>query len=59
MNGSDWLLAASWVVFLVFLGPFLISAKNDLLVIAGFSIMTGLVFLTLRRLIPIVKGMLK
>jgi hypothetical protein len=59
MNGNDWFLAASWLVFLIFLGPLLISARNDLLVIAGFSIMAGLIFLTLRRLIPVFKGMLK
>lgn len=43
---SDWLLLASWAFFLAFAGPFLVSARDWMLVTGGGIALGGLVFWT-------------
>jgi hypothetical protein len=59
MKGSDWILVWSWAVFLLLVGPFLISANDSLLVFVGFGIFAALVYVTQRRVVPIIKEKIK
>lgn len=58
MKRSDWLLAWAWLFFGALVGPFLFSARDDLLVAAGFSVLIALIYFTQRRIVPIIKGKL-
>lgn len=49
MTRRDWILAWAWAAFLVLVGPFLVSARDSLLLFAGAMILAGLVFVTQRR----------
>ena len=59
MRGSDWLLIWSWAVYLLFLGPFLISARDSLMVFVGFGILAALIYFTQRRVVPIIQEKIK
>jgi hypothetical protein len=43
---SDWTLLAAWLVFIVFGGPFAMSARDWFLVAAGFAVLAGLIYFT-------------
>jgi hypothetical protein len=45
---TDWLLAALWLGYYIFLGPFLLSARDWFLVAAAFAVFGGLAFWTYR-----------
>jgi hypothetical protein len=45
---SDWLLLATWAFFLAFAGPFLVSARDWLLVSVGGIFIGALVYWTYR-----------
>lgn len=49
MKKVDWLLAAAWVAFIAFVGPWLISAPSWIAVGLGFGILVGLVVVTSKR----------
>jgi hypothetical protein len=49
LKGSDW----------VFLGPFLISARDSLMVFVGFGILAALIYFTQRRVVPIIQEKIK
>lgn len=59
MKQSDWLLIWSWAVFLLFVGPFLISARDSLMVFVGFGILAALIYFTQRRVVPIIQEKIK
>lgn len=59
MKGSDWVLVWSWVAFVLFLGPFLISARDSLMVFVGFGILAALIYFTQRRVVPIIQEKIK
>ncbi len=59
LKGSDWLLIWSWVVYLLFLGPFLVSARDSLMVFVGFGILAALIYFTQRRIVPIIQEKIK
>lgn len=54
MTKKDWVLIWSWALFLALAGPFLVSAKDTALVLLGVAIFIALVWLTQRRLKPII-----
>jgi len=45
---SDWLLLATWAFFLAFAGPFLVSARDWMLVTGGGIALGGLVYWTFK-----------
>lgn len=51
MTKTDWLLVAAWAVYLVFLGPWLISAPSWIAVGLGIGIGLGLGFVTGKRFV--------
>jgi len=59
LKGSDWVLVWSWAAFLLFLGPFLISARDSLMVFVGLGILAALVYFTQRRIVPIIQEKIK
>jgi hypothetical protein len=59
LKGSDWVLIWSWAVFALFLGPFLISARDSLMVFVGFGILAALIYFTQRRIVPIIQEKIK
>lgn len=59
MKRSDWILLSVWLVYGALLGPYLISARNDTLVITGLAVLAALLYFTQRRVLPIIKEKLK
>jgi hypothetical protein len=59
MKRADWILLLSWLVYVALLGPYLISARNDTLVITGLATLAVLLYFTQRRVVPILKEKLK
>ena len=49
MKTNDWLLIGAWILYLVLVGPFLISARDTLLVIAGLAAFVFLVVGSVQR----------
>jgi MFS superfamily sulfate permease-like transporter len=49
MTKLDWVLVATWLAYLVFVGPWLISAPSWIAVGLGFTILVGLVVFTSKR----------
>jgi hypothetical protein len=49
MKRVDWLLLAAWVAYVVFLGPWLISAPSWIAVGLGFGLLIALVVVTFKR----------
>ena len=49
MKAFDWVLAAAWLAYFVFLGPWLISAPSWIAVGLGFGLLVGLVVVTAKR----------
>ena len=43
-------LLAAWIVYLAILGPFLISARNTLLVLLGIGLFGALIYATYRAI---------
>lgn len=59
MKSADWILLAAWLVYIALLGPYLISARSNELVIAGLVVLATLLYFTQRRIVPILKETLK
>jgi hypothetical protein len=59
MKRGDWILLWAWLVYVALLGPYLISARTDALVIAGLMVLAALLYFTQRRVLPIIKEKLK
>lgn len=55
MKRNDWILLWAWVAFVTFIGPFSISARDWVVVGAGFAVLAGLVYLTQRRIRQFIK----
>ena len=59
MKRGDWILLGAWVIYMAAVGPFLISARDDLLVLSGLAILAVLLYFTQRRLVPVIKEKIK
>ena len=59
MKRTDWILLSFWLIYVALLGPYLISARNDTLVIAGLAVLAALLYFTQRRVLPILKEKMK
>jgi hypothetical protein len=59
MKRGDWVLLFAWLIYVALLGPFLISAPDTVLVVAGLAILAALLYFTQRRVIPILKEKMK
>jgi hypothetical protein len=52
MSKKDWALIAAWVIYVVFLGPWLISAPSWIAVCLGVGLGLGLGIVTGKRFVP-------
>jgi hypothetical protein len=59
MKLADWILLAAWLIYVGLLGPYLISARSNELVIAGLVALATLLYFSQRRIVPILKEKLK
>jgi hypothetical protein len=59
MKRDDWILVFAWLIYIAALGPFLISARDNLRVASGLMILVALLYFTQRRLIPLIKEKFK
>ena len=59
MKPTDWLLLCAWLGYFALLGPYLISARSNSLVFAGFGVLAALLYFTQRRVLPILKKKMK
>jgi hypothetical protein len=59
MRREDWILVCAWLIYVAALGPFLISARDNLQLAGGVAILVVLLYFTQRRLIPIIKEKIK
>ena len=49
MSKTDWALIAAWLAYVIFIGPWLISAPSWIAVGLGFAILLGLVVVSFKR----------
>ncbi len=49
MSKTDWILIVAWAAYLIFIGPWLISAPSWIAVGLGFGILVGLLVVTFRK----------
>jgi len=47
---KDLAIIAAWVVYIVIVGPFLLSARDTLLVLLGFGLLGGLAYLSYKSI---------
>ena len=59
MKLTDWILLAAWLIYIALLGPHLISARSNEMVITGLVVLATLLYFTQRRIVPILKERLK
>jgi hypothetical protein len=59
MKRDDWILIGAWVLYIAAVGPFLISARDDLQVLTGLVVLAVLLYFTQRRLVSIFKERIK
>jgi hypothetical protein len=59
MRRSDWALVWSWLLFVLLIGPYLFSARDSLMVVTGIAVAVLLLWLTQRRVLPIIVPFVK